>query len=180
MRDSTATLRNARSARANLNTGLLLALGACVACGPSSNALPTYMRALRSDDGHHEPADAGNADSADSASNPPDPTVHFDDVYSIIAGACGGGSSGCHIGAAPAMLAMPDPDSAYSNLVGVASSKCQGALRVVPGDPAASVLIATLEGTSSCVQPMPRGRDPLPEAQIEIIRAWITAGAPRD
>ena len=77
-------------------------------------------------------------------------------------------------------VTMPDADTAYANLVGVASSKCEGATRVVPGDPDTSVLVGTLEGTITCSQRMPRGREPLADPQLETIRAWIAAGARRD
>ena len=54
--------------------------------------------------------------------------------------------------------------------------------RVVPGDPAASVLYQRLS-PELCVEPcktMPLGRAPLPEEQLERIRAWIEAGASRE
>ena len=120
-----------------------------------------------------DPADA--ASTASAATAPPS----FANVYSILRASCGGGMSGCHVGNAPAMLAMADVDSAYANLVGAGSSKCEGEQRVVPGDPDASVLVGSLEGTLPCIQPMPRGRDPLAPDQIAVIRAWISAGAAR-
>jgi hypothetical protein len=119
--------------------------------------------------------DPADASTASAATAPPS----FANVYAILRASCGGGMSGCHVGNAPAMLAMADVDIAYANLVGAASSKCEGEQRVVPGDPDASVLVGSLEGTLPCVQPMPRGRDPLAPEQIAVIRAWISAGAAR-
>lgn len=57
--------------------------------------------------------------------------------------------------------------------------------RVVPGDPDASFLIAKLEGTSDCKGEvgsctMPMLEDPLDQATIDGIRAWIAAGAPKN
>jgi hypothetical protein len=54
--------------------------------------------------------------------------------------------------------------------------------RVVPGDPAASVLYQRLSPVL-CVEPcktMPLGREPLSEEQLDRIRAWIEAGATRE
>lgn len=53
-----------------------------------------------------------------------------------------------------------------------------GRLRVVPGDASASLIIRKLEGGPDlCGERMPRGREPLPQAQIDEIRSWINAGA---
>jgi hypothetical protein len=79
-----------------------------------------------------------------------------------------------------ASLAMPDPHAAFAALVGVDSGKCMGELRVAPGDADGSVLVQALEGTATCVQPMPLGRDPLAADAIGMVRAWIDAGAHED
>ena len=102
---------------------------------------------------------------------------HFDEVYGILQQGCGGGMSGCHITGMASGLAMPDEAAALASLVNVASPKCEGALRVVPGDADASLLVMVLEGTSTCIKPMPLGRDPLTEADLDAIRAWIDSGA---
>ena len=62
---------------------------------------------------------------------------------------------------------MHDARSAYDHLVGVASGKCAGEKRVVSGDADASVLVQALEGSASCVKPMPLGRDPLSAPELE-------------
>ena len=71
---------------------------------------------------------------------------------------------------------------AYSELVGVPSSRKAGAVRVIPGDPNGSYLIHKLEGRSDIVgQRMPRTGGPyLTEGQIRIIRRWIELGARND
>lgn len=54
--------------------------------------------------------------------------------------------------------------------------------KIVPGDPEASILYRRITPglcTGDC-EPMPLDRDPLPEAERELIRAWIEAGAPSD
>ena len=55
--------------------------------------------------------------------------------------------------------------------------------RVVPGDPAGSLVMMKIEGVAVCLQsnrmPLPP-RDALTAEQIEVIRSWIAAGAPSD
>jgi hypothetical protein len=71
---------------------------------------------------------------------------------------------------------------AYAELVGVASSRKAGAIRVIPGDPDASYLIHKLEGRGDIVgQRMPRTGGPfLTAGQMSIIRRWIALGARND
>ena len=102
---------------------------------------------------------------------------HFEEVYAVLAQGCGGGMSGCHITGTAAGLAMPDATSGYASLVNVGSPKCDGALRVVPGDADASLLVGVLEGTASCVKAMPLGRDRLDDDALDLIRTWIDSGA---
>lgn len=84
----------------------------------------------------------------------------------IIAPGCA--TSSCHGAVAQAAdVRLDDPDTAYDVLV---------ARRfVIPGDPG-STLMLLLEGEE-------RGRmppdAPLPAADIDLVRAWIEAGAPR-
>lgn len=48
---------------------------------------------------------------------------------------------------------------------------------IVPGDSQASFLFHSLTGAGGAIEPMPLNRDPLSDAQIELIRRWIDAGA---
>jgi hypothetical protein len=103
----------------------------------------------------------------------------FTDVYAIIEMRCGGGMFGCHVMGESGMLEMHDKMQAFENLVGEASTNCDGETRVVAGDADASLIIQALEGTADCedIEQMPRGRDPLPAEEIATIREWIEAGA---
>lgn len=59
-------------------------------------------------------------------------------------------------------------------------SQCAGWTRVVPGDPAASLLFVKIAGleTDVCGGRMPAGAaPPVPAARVELVRAWIAAGA---
>jgi hypothetical protein len=84
----------------------------------------------------------------------------------------------CHSGAnAPAGLRL-DAANSYAMLVGVASVERPNLLRVAPGDPSSSYIIQKLEGTAGIGERMPAGLPPLPQADINVIRQWITDGAP--
>ena len=71
----------------------------------------------------------------------------------------------------------------YGNLVNVspqnAVALAEGLLRVAPGDPDHSFLVVKLAGPPlvSLGSQMPLGKDPLSEAQMQLIRDWISAGA---
>lgn len=83
----------------------------------------------------------------------------------------------CHSGAnAPAGLRL-DAANSYAMLVGVSSLERPGVLRVAPGDPNNSYIIHKLEGTQSVGERMPAGLPAVPQADINIIRQWITDGA---
>ena len=89
----------------------------------------------------------------------------------------------CHSGAVPAGgLALTDGMS-HDQLVGVSSSnpvaQQAGLLRIKAGDPDNSFLIIKLTGPSPAEgSPMPLGKSALAPAQLQLIRDWITAGAP--
>jgi hypothetical protein len=77
-------------------------------------------------------------------------------------------TSSCHSArAATAGVTLDDADSAYDQLI--------ERQFVVPGDPA-STLMTLLEGAERRRMPPDA---PLPAADIELVRAWIVAGAPR-
>ena len=85
----------------------------------------------------------------------------------------------CHIGAsAPEGLRLDAADS-YSLLVGVPSAEVPSLLRVMPGNPDESYIVLKLQGSPGIVGgQMPLGGPYLPQASIDVIRQWITDGAP--
>lgn len=100
------------------------------------------------------------------------------DVYPIFQAGCAGAA--CHSGARPAEgLDLSSASLAFSTLVNVRTGQCGGAkIRVVPGDPAASYLVAKLTGVGMCSgSVMPKMGGELSAAQIDVVRAWIGAGA---
>jgi hypothetical protein len=114
-------------------------------------------------------------------------SVTFADVQAIFDQNC----ITCHTTQLPprpesfgfAMLPLT-PDVAYRSLVGAAASEKCGGILVVPGDLARSYLYQKLTKDPPCDgKRMPHpgmlaSRPPLPAAQVDIIRAWIQAGAP--
>jgi hypothetical protein len=86
----------------------------------------------------------------------------------------------CHIGAgAPAGLRL-DAGNSYALLVNVASAEVPGTLRVNPGNPNASYLVQKIEGTAAVGVRMPANGPPyLPQDRIDLVRRWISAGAPQ-
>ena len=83
----------------------------------------------------------------------------------------------CHSGAsAPQGLRLDAPNS-YANLVNVNSNEVPSLKRVKPSDPDNSYLVHKIEGTAAVGGRMPLNRAPLSNAQISLIRQWITEGA---
>jgi uncharacterized protein (TIGR03118 family) len=94
--------------------------------------------------------------------------------------------SSCHSGTVPAGGALPasmnlKSGHSFASLVNVASIE-QGALkRVKPGDAANSYLIHKLEGSAGITgSRMPLGGPFLDAATMDMINAWINAGAPNN
>lgn len=115
------------------------------------------------------------------AALPAAPAVSFAaDVQPILTANCA--AIGCHTGAFPAGLLNLTAGVAYGNLVAMDSLECPPTDRVAPGDPDASYLVHKLEGAGPCFMgtQMPQGQPPLPAAQIQLIRDWITQGAPNN
>jgi len=85
----------------------------------------------------------------------------------------------CHAGNVPSgNLSLDDAQTSYDNLVDVDSREVSSLKRVSPGDPDNSYLIHKLEGTQESGAQMPKGREPLDQETIDVIRQWITDGAP--
>jgi hypothetical protein len=105
-------------------------------------------------------------------------TVSFAaDVQTIFDANC---TTGCHgSGNPPEGLDLSDAPTSYAHLVSVFSTQCTTTLRVEPRQPDRSYLVHKLEGMGPCFigQQMPRSGPPLPQAQIDKIRAWIAEGA---
>jgi hypothetical protein len=92
-------------------------------------------------------------------------------------------SSGCHNARDRAGDLALEAATSHAQLVNHEpdnlSARREGLLRVDPGDPANSFLLRKLEGPPAAQgSRMPLGQPPLAAADIDLIRAWIAAGAP--
>jgi hypothetical protein len=113
--------------------------------------------------------------SSPSASAPTTLTADFqsiqDNVFTPICTVCHSGAD------APEGLQL-DAAHSYALLVGVPSTEVPSTLRVKAGDPTNSYLIQKLQNSSGIVgAQMPFGGPYLPQSTIDVISAWITAGA---
>ena len=89
--------------------------------------------------------------------------------------------SGCHGGSSPAQGMDLRAGAAYSNIVNVRSSEMSSLDRIEPSDPDNSYLYLKVIGDSSISgSRMPRGRAPLSQNLIDLLRDWIERGAPND
>lgn len=90
----------------------------------------------------------------------------------------------CHTGTAGPQGLSLDAGKSYGNLVNVKSTEAPALNRVAPGSPDKSYIINKLLGTQTQAggsgAQMPFGAQPLPQATINLIQQWITAGAPNN
>jgi hypothetical protein len=86
--------------------------------------------------------------------------------------------SGCHGGETPAAGLNLSKGAAYDALVGVSAQRRPDRLLVNPGDPEGSYLVQRLVPEGDTPH-MPLGGSPLPDAEVERVRAWIRDGAKR-
>jgi hypothetical protein len=88
--------------------------------------------------------------------------------------------SPCHSGSGAPRGLMLDAAHSYAELVGVPSSEVPSLDRVKPGDPNSSYIIIKLTNGPGIVgSQMPLSEPPLPQATIDVIKQWITNGAPQ-
>lgn len=117
----------------------------------------------------------GRPPSESGAGLPPTSGVSFKAVQdNVFTPSC----STCHSGAAAPLGLRLDAGNAYASLVNVASVEVGSLRRVLPGDPNNSYLIQKIEGRAAVGARMPLGGPPLSQANIDLVRAWVAAGAP--
>lgn len=101
------------------------------------------------------------------------------DVQPIFTASCGG--STCHSGARPSAGLDLTAGRAHGALVGVAAFQCASRLRVAPGDPDGSYLMAKLLGVDMCRgNRMPKAEESLTAEELDLVRDWICGGARND
>jgi hypothetical protein len=124
---------------------------------------------------------AGNGEGLDANGEPvvagPPPNTDFQEIQAtIFTPIC----TACHVGAnAPQGLRL-DAANSYALLVNVASAEVPSLLRVNPGNPDASYLVQKIQGNAAVGGRMPLNGPPyLSQTQIDLVRRWISAGAPQ-
>lgn len=106
---------------------------------------------------------------------PPPGTSDFEVIQdTIFTPVC----TGCHAGASAPRGLRLDKGNSYALLVGVASAEVPSLQRVQAGDAENSYLVHKIEGRAAVGGRMPLGGPPLPQADIDLIKQWIVAGAP--
>jgi hypothetical protein len=129
--------------------------------------------------------DLASAPSPDAGSSDDDPlsvtvtpvTGSLDDLHQrILAKRCSGQPGLCHNGQFEPNLSTPAMSYAY--LVGRPGIEKPDMLRVKPGDPDRSLFVDKLRNRGVATQ-MPLGAEPLAEADIRALEAWIEGGALR-
>src|SRR5262245_9646784 len=131
----------------------------------------------------------GCGDSSTGTSAMPDDGSSFGQLQaSVFAKSCA--VSGCHVAASaaePGNLTLTG-DAAYGNLINGMPTKLgarqDGLRRVVPFKPDSSLLLQKIvlaAGThiADYGNTMPVGAPPLPQGQVDFVRKWIEAGAPK-
>ena len=111
---------------------------------------------------------------------PPPPPAGFGPVFSeiqanVFTPSCA--TAGCHSGANPSASLNLEAANSHAMLIGIASTQDAGTLRVNPGNPDMSYLIQKLEGPGVMGARMPPNAAALAQADIDVIRQWITDGA---
>jgi len=108
-----------------------------------------------------------------------DPVTLSGDVQPILSSNCV--FSGCHVGTSPQEGLTLSSGQTFGNVVNVASRQLPTMNRVTPNQPDNSYLVHKVQGThldeGGSGERMPEGRTPLSQAEIDLIRAWIQAGA---
>jgi Ca2+-binding RTX toxin-like protein len=83
----------------------------------------------------------------------------------------------CHSGSGAPQGLRLDVANSFGDLVDVPSQEVPSLKRVEPGDPDNSYLVQKIEGTAAVGGRMPLGGSRLPQAEIDLIRQWISEGA---
>ena len=140
----------------------LASLGLVAACG--SDSVPDRPDAAVEDDPLAVPETA--------------PAGSLDDLHArIISQRCSGQPGLCHNGQFEPNLSTPALTYAY--VVNRPAIEKFGRLRVKPGDPGASFFIDKIRNRNNVATQMPLGAEPLAEADVQALEAWIRDGALR-
>ena len=122
---------------------------------------------------------AGDGTGLDAGGRPlppgPVPTDDFQQIQdTIFTPIC----SVCHAGANAPLGLRLDAGNSYMLLVNVPSAEVPGLMRINPGNPDTSYLVQKIQGNAAVGVRMPANGPPyLSQAQIDLVRSWVAAGA---
>jgi hypothetical protein len=123
---------------------------------------------------------AGNGEGLDAGGRPIQPPAPNDDFQEIQNTIFTPVCTVCHVGTSAPQGLRLDAGNSYALLVNVASAEVPSLLRVNPGNPDASYLVQKIQGNAAVGVRMPANGPPyLSQTQIDLVRAWIAAGAPQ-
>ncbi|MFM7734789.1 MAG: hypothetical protein ACKPBU_02270 [Alphaproteobacteria bacterium] len=137
-------------------------------------------------------AACGSSGSGGSPVGPTNPTCTtgtsfestFDAVQQVVFDGQGCTTTACHSGASPSAGLDLTAGNSWASLHDVASRIDPAEKRVLPGSPTRSILYQKLAaatlGEKTKGSPMPIGRAPLSENDLNLVRWWIYGGAPED
>ncbi|MDB5978146.1 MAG: hypothetical protein JWR07_4906 [Nevskia sp.] len=145
------------------------------ACAGSGDGLDQNGQPI----GSSSSSSSGGGSSSGSGSGSSGATVSFqtiqDQVFTPICAQCHAGAS------APQGLQLSQGE-AYAMIVGVPSQEQPALKRIAPGDPDNSYLVQKIMGTAAVGAQMPAGcpitQPCLTTATIDLIRQWVSEGAP--
>ncbi len=141
---------------------------------PASN---TYAVRVTCTDAEQQVAETTSAPFA--VTGPPQAVSFTTQILPLLT-TCTGNS--CHDASGPQQGLDLSPAVAYAALVDVASRECSTNRLVDPGDPETSYFLTKLRGNGPCMTGtrMPRGAPAFTPAQLQLVRDWITNGAPNN
>lgn len=123
---------------------------------------------------------AGDGTGLEDGNNSGNEISFAEDIQPIFTNSCAF-AGGCHAGGSPALGMNLSAGQAYQNIVNVPADQLSSMNRIEPDEPDNSYLIHKIQGTQSSVggtgQRMPLTGCCLSQTQIDLIRAWVDAGA---
>lgn len=129
----------------------------------------------------HTPANAAGAIRGQIAPTPTPPPPNAPTLTQLQNAIFSPICSGCHTGVGqtlPGSMNLTSTAATFAALVSVASVQQPAVGRIAPSDPDASYLVRKIQGTAGITgSRMPLGGPFLSQAQIDQVRAWVSAGA---
>jgi mono/diheme cytochrome c family protein len=123
---------------------------------------------------------AGNGEGLDEGGRPIQPPAANDDFQEIQNTIFTPVCTVCHTGTNAPLGLRLDAGNSYAAIVNVASGEVPSLMRINPGNPDASYLVQKIQGNAAVGSRMPANGPPfLSQAQIDLIRSWVAAGAPQ-